>query len=146
MQRRPWKANTKAMLVLQGLKKRPVIEQCPVPQLRHAQDDPWCDQLIANARRAFETQTRDPHLTHLQREHVQLRTVIGEFIVELKQTDEVWEYEARPLCENRERNEAMLAALHCVKADHPVWGYRRVWAPVRDIQQHAVTQSASIAE
>jgi hypothetical protein len=48
------------------------------------------DQFLANANRAFETQTVDQRMTYLQRENAKLKTLIGDLTVELKKNDEVW--------------------------------------------------------
>ena len=45
-----------------------------------------------------------------------------------------------PYAKVGERNQGLLAQIRCVKADHPFWGYRRVWAYVRYVQQQVVTQ------
>ena len=45
-----------------------------------------------------------------------------------------------PYAKVGERNQGLLAQIRRVKADHPFWGYRRVWAYVRYVQQHVVTQ------
>ena len=90
MKRRQWKAETKAMIVLEGLKGRSVAELCNTHQISQAQYYQWRDQFLANANRAFETQTLDQRLTHLQRENAKLKTVIGDLTVELKKNEEVW--------------------------------------------------------
>ena len=90
MNRRQWKAETKALIVLEGLKGRPVGELCHTHQISQAQYYQWRDQFFSNARGGFETQTLDQRLTHLQRENAQLQTLIGDLTVELKKPDEVW--------------------------------------------------------
>ena len=45
-----------------------------------------------------------------------------------------------PYAKVGERNQGLLAHIRRVKADHPFWGYRRVWAYVRNVQQQVVTQ------
>ena len=45
-----------------------------------------------------------------------------------------------PYAKVGERNRGLLAQIQRVKADHPFWGYRRVWAYVRYVQQQVVTQ------
>lgn len=90
MKRRQWKAETKAMIVLEGLKGRPVTELCNAHQISQAQYYQWRDQFLTNAGRAFETQTLDQRLAHLQQENAKLKTLIGDLTVELKKNDEVW--------------------------------------------------------
>lgn len=91
MKRRQWKATTKAMIVLEGLKGRPIAELCNAHQISQAQYYQWRDQFLAHAGRAFETQTHDQRMKHLQRENAHLKGVIGELTVELKKNDEGWE-------------------------------------------------------
>ena len=45
-----------------------------------------------------------------------------------------------PYAKVSERNQGLLAHIRRVKADHPFWGYRRVWAYVRYVEQQVVTQ------
>ena len=49
MKRRQWKAETKAMIVLEGLKGRPVAELCNVHQICQAQYYQWRDQFLPMA-------------------------------------------------------------------------------------------------
>lgn len=100
MQRRQWRADTKAIIVLEGLKGRPVAELCTAHQMSAAPYDQWRNQLLANACRAFEAPTLDQRLTHLQREDAKLKGFIGELTVELKKTKRGGN-EARPLCERQ---------------------------------------------
>ena len=54
MQRRKWDAKTKAMIVLEGLKGKPIAELCNEHQLSQAQYYQWRDQFLAHAATAFE--------------------------------------------------------------------------------------------
>jgi transposase-like protein len=54
MQRRKWDAKTKAMIVLEGLKGKPVAALCTEHQIRQAQYSQGRDQFLAHAPRAFE--------------------------------------------------------------------------------------------
>ena len=54
------------MIVLERLKGRAVAELCNAHQISQAQYYQWRDQFLANAHRAFETQTLDQRLTQLQ--------------------------------------------------------------------------------
>ena len=78
------------MIVLERLKGRAVAELCNAHQISQAQYYQWRDQFLANANRAFETQTVDQRMTYLQRENAKLKTLIGDLTVELKKNDEVW--------------------------------------------------------
>jgi transposase-like protein len=54
MQRRKWDAHTKAMIVLEGLKGKPVAELCTEHQIRQSLYYQWRDQFLVNAAKAFD--------------------------------------------------------------------------------------------
>ena len=54
MKRRQWKPEQKALIVLEGLKGRPIGELCAEHEVSQAQYYQWRDQFLANAARAFE--------------------------------------------------------------------------------------------
>ena len=56
MQRRKWDPKTKAIVVIQGLKGKPVSEICAEHQISQAQYYMSRDQFLSNASRAFEGQ------------------------------------------------------------------------------------------
>jgi hypothetical protein len=89
MQRRKWDAKTKAMMVLEGLKGKPVAEICTAHQLSQAQYDQWRDQFLAHAAKAFEVHEQSQREARLAREHAKLKTLVGELTREFKKSDEV---------------------------------------------------------
>lgn len=90
MKMRKWDAKTKAMIVLQGLKGKPVAEICREHQLNQAQYYQWRDQFLANATKAFEGAQQTHRETRLQQENANLKKLVGELTLELKKSDEVW--------------------------------------------------------
>jgi HTH-like domain len=48
--------------------------------------------------------------------------------------------EARPLPQGAARNVALLERIRALKADHPFWGYRRIWAYLRYVDGLIVNQ------
>ncbi|MDT7041189.1 hypothetical protein [Candidatus Nitronereus thalassa] len=54
MKQQQWNSETKPMMVLEGLKGRPVAELGNAHQISQAQYYQGCDQFLANADRAFE--------------------------------------------------------------------------------------------
>ena len=54
MKRRKWKPGQKALIVLEGLKGRPIGELCAEHEISQAQYYQWRDHLLANAAKAFE--------------------------------------------------------------------------------------------
>ena len=54
MKRRKWKPEQKALIVLEGLKGRPIGDLCAEHEISQAQYYQWRDQFLANAAKAFE--------------------------------------------------------------------------------------------
>lgn len=89
MQRRKWDAKTKAMLVVEGLKGKPVAEICTEHQISQAQYYQWRDQFLAHAAKAFEVHEQSQREARLARENARLKTLVGELTLELKKSDEL---------------------------------------------------------
>ena len=89
MHRRQWEAKTKAMIVLEGLKGKPVAELCAEPQLSQAQDDQGRDQCLAHAATAFEVHEQSQRAARLTPEKARLKTLVGDLTLELNKSDEV---------------------------------------------------------
>lgn len=84
--RRKWDAKTKALIVLQGLKGRPVADICIEHQISQAQYYQWRDQFMKQLPKVFEnTEHRQQSLV---RENDRLKKTIGELTVELKKLNE----------------------------------------------------------
>jgi transposase-like protein len=86
MKRRIWDPKTKAMIVLEGLKGKPVTQICLEHQISQTQYYQWRDQFLANAHQVFADNEKKGEL--LARENAQLRKIIGDLTVELKKTEE----------------------------------------------------------
>ena len=84
--RRKWDAQTKAMIVLQGLKGRPVADICTEHQISQAQYYQWRDQFMKQLPKVFEGTERRQQA--LARENDRLKKTIGELTVELKKLNE----------------------------------------------------------
>jgi transposase-like protein len=89
MHRRKWSPKTKAMIVLEGLKGKPVAELCNEHQISQAQYYQWRDQFLAHAAQAFEVHERSQREARLVRENVRLKALVGELTLELKKSDEL---------------------------------------------------------
>ena len=89
MRRRKWDAKTTAMLVLEGLKGKPVAEVCTEHLISQAQYYQWRDQFLAHAPKAFEVHEQSQREARLARENAGLKTLVGELTLELKKSDEV---------------------------------------------------------
>jgi len=88
MQRRKWDAKTKALIVLEGLKGKPVAELCTEHQISQSQYYQWRDQFLAHAAQAFEAHQRTRKEAHLEQENARLKQLVGELTFELKKSDE----------------------------------------------------------
>jgi transposase-like protein len=89
MKRRTWDANTKAMVVLEGLKGKSVAEICNEHQISQSLYYQWRDQFLAHAAKPFEVQHHTKKEARLERENARLKKLVGELLLELKKSDEV---------------------------------------------------------
>lgn len=86
MKRRKWDPKTKAIIVVEGLKGKPIADICIEHQISQAQYYQWRDQVMANVHQVF---TRDDRREKaLARENSLLKSIIGDLTVELKKTNE----------------------------------------------------------
>ena len=90
MQRRKWDSKTKALIVLQGLKGKPVAELCIEHQISQAQYYQWRDQFLANASKTFDIHQQTQREARLEQENARLKKVVGELTLELKKSEEVF--------------------------------------------------------
>jgi transposase-like protein len=88
MQKRKWDAKTKAMIVIEGLKGKPVAELCTEHQISQSLYYQWRDQFLAQAAKAFEDPQRTRKEARLQQENTRLKQLVGELTLELKKSDE----------------------------------------------------------
>jgi transposase-like protein len=89
MKRRKWDAKTKAMIVIEGLKGKPVAEICTEHQISQALYYQWRDQFLAHAATAFEDPQRTRKEARLAQENARLKPLVGELTLELKKSDEL---------------------------------------------------------
>ena len=87
MKNRKWDAKTKALIVMEGIKGKPVTEICQEHQLSQSQYYRWRDEFLANMHHVFDN--TDKKEEHLSRENKHLKQIIGDLTVELKKTEEL---------------------------------------------------------
>ena len=86
MKRRKWEAKIKAMIVLEGLKGKPVAEICIEHQISQAQYYQWRDQFLSKMDQVFSSDDRREKA--LTEENTRLKKIIGELTIEVKKTEE----------------------------------------------------------
>lgn len=86
MKRRKWDPKTKAMIVVEGLRGKPIADICIEHQISQAQDHQWRDQFLARVPQVFADDSRREKA--LTKENVRLKKIIGDLTVELKKTEE----------------------------------------------------------
>jgi transposase-like protein len=89
MHRRKWDAKTKALIVLEGLKGKPVAEICTEHQISQSLYYQWRDQFLAHAAKVFEVQQHTKKEARLEQENARLKQLVGELTLELKKSDEL---------------------------------------------------------
>lgn len=89
MQKRPWDAKTKAMLVIEGLKGEPVAEICAAYQINQSQYHQGHDQWLTYAAHACEVHQHTRKKARLEQENARLKTLVGELLLESTMSDEL---------------------------------------------------------
>jgi transposase-like protein len=87
MKNRKWDAKTKALIVMEGIKGKPVNEICSEHQLSQSQYYRWRDEFLANIHQVFDDV--DKKDARLIKENKRLKQIIGDLTVELKKTEEL---------------------------------------------------------
>jgi transposase-like protein len=78
MHRRKWDANTKALIVIKGLKGKPVAEICPQHHISQTPYYQWRDRFLAHAANAFGVHQQTTQAAPLARENARLKRLVGE--------------------------------------------------------------------
>jgi transposase-like protein len=76
------------MIVIEGLKGKPVAELCTEHQISQSLYYQWRDQFLAHAAKAFDDPQRTRKEARLAQENVRLKPLVGELTFELKKSDE----------------------------------------------------------
>ena len=103
-------STAKTLIVLEGLKGKPVAELCNEHQISQAQYYHWRDQFLSHAHKAFETQKVEQRELRLRKENTKLKNLVGELTLELKKTTSCW-IEARHVQEGAGK-ESSVAGSH----------------------------------
>jgi len=133
MQRRKWSSRDKLTIVLEGLKGTvPLGELCAKFQINQSQYYKWRDQLLANGPKVFDYGGVDKNSERLLREIRNLKRIIGDADcrIKKKRVRTVVRRMATSMT-NHLQNKPILSRIQILKAEHPFWGYRRIWAYLR---------------
>jgi hypothetical protein len=82
MHRSTWDTPTQAIIVIEGLKGKPVAEICNAPQISQSPYYQWRDQYLAHAAHAFKVPQHPWKEAHLEQENARLKTRVGELTLE----------------------------------------------------------------
>ena len=91
MKRKKWDSKTKWLIVLEGLKGRPVSEICTEHNLSQSQYYKWRDQFLSDGHKVFDQAKDDQKQMFLIKENNKLKNLVGDLTYELKKNDELWE-------------------------------------------------------
>jgi transposase-like protein len=86
MNRRQWDAKSKATIVLQGLRGKPVSEICNEHQISQSEYYRWREQFLAGMPQIFGDNGKRE--ASLAKENAKLKNIIGELTLELKKLNE----------------------------------------------------------
>ena len=120
MKRRKWKPEQKALIVLEGLKGRPIGDLCAEHEISQAQYYQWRDQFLANAAKAFEPAGAPQRQGRLERENAGLKNLVGQATLELNKSQEI-PGQAWALRQGRRAQPTLLERIRDLKAE-PVLG------------------------
>jgi transposase-like protein len=77
------------LLVLEGLKGKPVTEICTEHQISQFLYDQWRDQFLANAAKGFDDPQCPRKKQRLEQENARLKPLVGELTFKLKKGDQL---------------------------------------------------------
>jgi len=83
-----WDSKTKAIIIIEGLKGKPVVDICREYQISQAHYYRWRDKFLANMHQAFEDRTSREII--LSRKVKELKQVVGDLTLELKKSETDW--------------------------------------------------------
>jgi transposase-like protein len=86
MNRREWDSKTKAIIVLERLKGRPVSEICAEHQICQSEYYRWREEFLAKMPQVFGDNDKREEI--LRKENERLKKIIGEMTLELKKLNE----------------------------------------------------------
>jgi len=89
MRRSQWDSKIKALMVMEGLKGRPIAEICNEHGIAQSMYYKWRDQFLSNASKVFDQPKQTQREILLVQENERLKSLVGELALELKKSEEV---------------------------------------------------------
>ena len=86
MQRKQWDAKSKATIVLEGIKGKPVSQLCNEYHIAQSEYYRWREQFLEAMPQAFNQPAK--RQIQLEKENAKLKHIVGELTLELKKLDE----------------------------------------------------------
>lgn len=87
MTRRTWDSKTKARIILEALKGRPINALCAEHGISQGMYYKWRDTFMENMNQPFEVGSKSRQEARLVAENRKLKEVIGDLTIELKKND-----------------------------------------------------------
>jgi transposase-like protein len=140
MKRRRWKPEQKALVVLEGLKGRPIGELCAEHEISQGQYYQWRDQFLANARESVRVGRRPPTPRPARTRERAAQEPGRRARPGAQKKPGDLRVKRGPYAKVAARNAQLLERIRALKAEHPFWGYRRIWAHLRYVDGLAVNQ------
>jgi len=88
--KKKWSAKEKSLIVLEGVKGRPVVDICASYGVSQSLYYRWRDQFFANVSDVFEVDKKNGKEQRILRENAKLKQSLAETILELKKIEEGW--------------------------------------------------------
>ena len=84
-----WSAKEKSLIVLEGLRGRPVVDICTTHGVSQSLYYAWRDKFLANASDVFEVDKKNGKEQRILHENMRLKQSLAETILELKKSKRV---------------------------------------------------------
>ena len=88
MKAKRWDAQTKAKVVLEGLRGRLVSEICAEYGIHNSLYYDWRDKFLNNMEKLFEPESSPAKASRLKAENAALKALVGALTLELKKSEE----------------------------------------------------------
>jgi putative transposase len=118
----------------------PIGALCAEHEISQAQYYQWRDQFLANAAKAFEPAGAPQRQGRFERENARLKNLVRRAHPGAQKKRGDPRMRRGPYPKVAARNTHLLERIRALKADHPFWGYRRIWAYLRYVDGLIVNQ------